>query len=743
MTPLQMIDSIRPVLDRVFTGHTAISKPGSPAAWTTRPLTEAKIEQHVSDSGVRYGCCPIAPGTSTTRLALLDLDSHKGETSWAKMVEAAKLIDGEAALDGIVFHAYRSSGGRGLHLIAIWDEPQDAHSVRQALFHVLGRAGFSNGTRGVAAGQVEVFPKQASVPADGFGNMFVLPLAGKSVFIDPVTWEPLSRYGCVNVVWKASDPVEVVERPTLPAVASTSYDGSTLAAMLESIPNDGPDYDKYLQILFGVHHATGGSDEGLQLFQAAYSSRCPDWSDAEDRKQWAAAGKPRDGAVITAASIAMYAREAGWQEDISDRFEILPDEPVAPATVLVDENGNEVVLPANTFTLPRVRRDKTGRIEPDVEALTGFVRHGEATRMALRHDIFTDQVQVNNEGHGWEPFTDELYTLMRIRLERDARFKRISTADLKEAVHLIARFHRHDSAQEWLQGLPAWDGVERAGRFFPGYLQTEDNDYTRQLGLYLWTALAGRIMDPGCKVDIMPVLVGRQGCRKTSSVKAISPSISHFREISLATGDADFARQIRGALVGEVAELRGLGSRDRESVKALITRTHEFWTPKYKEFGVEYGRRIVLIATTNDEDFLDDPTGNRRYAPVKVGMCDTDAIEADRDQLWAEGLHRWLADGIAWEGLEERAADRQEAFIRVDAWDEPIGRWLGRNGAHLARVTTSEVMSAALQVPAGQQNRAGEIRAGAALRRHGWMRQRVMEDGVRRWYFVNPAGELL
>src|SRR5690606_40948627 len=75
----------------------------------------------------------------------------------------------------------------------LWDEQQDAYSVRATLCDILAACGFTNGTSGVAAGQVEVFPKQDAVPADGYGNMFVLPLAGKSVALDASTFRSEER----------------------------------------------------------------------------------------------------------------------------------------------------------------------------------------------------------------------------------------------------------------------------------------------------------------------------------------------------------------------------------------------------------------------------------------------------------------------------------------------------------------------------------------------------------------------
>src|SRR5947209_7867719 len=79
------------------------------------------------------------------------------------------------------------------------------------------------------------------------------------------------------------------------------------------------------------------------------------------------------------------------------------------------------------------------------------------------------------------------------------------------------------------------------------------------------------------------------------------------------------ARLIRGKLVAEIGELRGLQSRAQESIKEFISKSHDRWVPKYQERKVTVARRLVFVATTNHEEFLTDETGNRRWLPVRVG----------------------------------------------------------------------------------------------------------------------------
>lgn len=181
MTPAELADALRPLVYRVRTDVTAVKGVDGRQAWTREPLTKARLLAHVEGKLWR-GVCPIKEGERTTRLALLDFDSHGGEVSWERMSE---VVAGVVAVLGVMWGMecvlFRSSGGRGVHLFLLWDVAQDAYSVRAFLRGVLESCGLKSGTKGVAFNEVEIFPRQDSVAVGGFGNQLILPFAGKSV----------------------------------------------------------------------------------------------------------------------------------------------------------------------------------------------------------------------------------------------------------------------------------------------------------------------------------------------------------------------------------------------------------------------------------------------------------------------------------------------------------------------------------------------------------------------------------
>lgn len=426
-----------------------------------------------------------------------------------------------------------------------------------------------------------------------------------------------------------------------------------------------------------------------------------------------------------------------------------------------------------SLVLPAFKRDKWGAIKAVIDNVIMAVERPDICGLKLGFDTFRDEIMVTRPGvDEWRPFTDADYVILRQILERDRHFKSIPRELLRDAVLKVAHELVFDSAIKWLEEVvPAWDGTPRVENFLRDYFGAEDTSYTRAVSRYWWTAHAGRVLVPGIKADMVPVLVGAQGIRKTSGVWAVVPGPEHAVEITLDdVRDADQARLLRGRVIGEIAELRGLRTRDAESIKSFISRTHENWIPKYREFATTFARRLVFVGTTNVEEFLDDETGNRRWLPVQVTRGDNQAIERDRMQLWAEAREMFKTGGIEYAKAEALAVEEHAAFQVEDPWRETIAQWLvspavlpgaeglpdlgapsdpanpGTTRLHGDHpFTIADVLTGALDLKEGQLTQAAKIRAAKVLQSLGYARmpkQKVNGVMTRPWGRKVPQPEL-
>lgn len=344
--------SLKPLVSRMRRDVTA-RKGSNGSYWTDESLTLERLEQHVNGGPAR-GLCPIREGQSVTSVACLDFDSHKGEIDWARMTAVVERVCDRLAVAGLRPHPWRSSGGNGIHVILLWEAPQDAYSVRAALGEVLGACGLRDGAGGVIANQVEVFPRQNEVGAGEFGNQFILPLAGKSVPLDPLFGlEPMAKDAALALAWQFSDPVFQRDRPVREQSSTAApEDLAVVRAALMAIPNDellgAPNYFEWRDICFAVHEATGGSDEGYEVFS--------EWSrqnSAHDEKftrqrVW---NKVRDAdnrtsGAITRGTLFHKASKFGWgaaPDPDAEGFEEVSDEDIRAAKKLSASHAIELV----------------------------------------------------------------------------------------------------------------------------------------------------------------------------------------------------------------------------------------------------------------------------------------------------------------------------------------------------------------------------------------------------------------
>ena len=381
---------------------------------------------------------------------------------------------------------------------------------------------------------------------------------------------------------------------------------------------------------------------------------------------------------------------------------------------------------------------KSGRIKATLNNLHKALNNPQFSDINVAYDLFKDQIMyyVGNSSE-WLPLTDDAYTKLRIELPK-LGFEEIPAPLMKDVVSFTAKQNKFDSAQQWLNGLE-WDGEPRIKNFNSGYFNTVDTPYTQATGLYMWTALAGRTLDAGCQCDMVPVYEGAQGDGKSTAVAAIAPNINMTTEISFLDDEDKTSRKMRGCLVAEIAELRGINTKDAESIKAFITRRYDRLRPLYQEFTTDIPRRCIFIGTTNQKDFLGDASGERRWLPLSSGKVDTAGIIRDRDQLWAEAAFIYKEKGVCWQEAQELAPNEHGDFTYEDLWQNPIASYLKNISAqsdYEFDLTSANILDCALELDFKHQKRFDEMRVAKVMKNLGYEKQRKMVNGERKNVWV-------
>ena len=336
------------------------------------------------------------------------------------------------------------------------------------------------------------------------------------------------------------------------------------------------------------------------------------------------------------------------------------------------------------------------------------------------------------------------------------------------AVGAVARELRIHPVRDWLDTLK-WDGTPRIETWTSAYLGAEPSAFHHTIGaLWLISAVA-RIYRPGVKADHMLILEGPQGARKSTAIKVLAGE-AWFTDELPELGSKDAALHMQGIWIVEIAELDAIGRAEVSRIKAFLTRTTDRFRPPYGRYTVEVPRQCVFAGTVNPDTYLRDETGNRRFWPLRCGTIDIAALVRDRDQLWAEAVHRFRAGAIWWiedPALLAEAREEQDRRYQSDAWDDLIEHWLThevrtvsdgypdygnartesvQRPEPLKDVSVGEILEEAIGLEPARWTRGDQMRVSAYLKANGWERYRRRDEGGREaprvWRYRIPSNTI-
>ncbi len=399
-----------------------------------------------------------------------------------------------------------------------------------------------------------------------------------------------------------------------------------------------------------------------------------------------------------------------------------------------------------------LRRGERGALMANPGNCTMILSHEEAWHEVLAWDEFRNGI-VFTKPAPWYPvdgapskvgdmWSEDDDVKLQSWLLRRWTFS-LSRPDCYVATRIVAKKRRVHPVRDWLTGL-AWDGVKRLDSWLSTYLGVEASQYSALVGAWWMISAVARVFVPGCKADHALILEGPQALRKSTAVKVLaSPDWCSDAELDWHSKDKYLL--IRGRWIFELAELAGLGKADLDRVKGFMTTPRDDYRGPYEKHTASVDRQTVFVGTVNplaDGTYpaFNDPTGNRRWWPVRCTRIDLASLGRDRAQLWAEAVARYqdpAYDSRRWwpETPEEHALCRGEQEERApeELWQARISSWLARQGKD-ARVTVAEVLTEGLRKDLETASDGDKKRVGTCISRAGWVcvaRQRTGSGQVR------------
>lgn len=380
-----------------------------------------------------------------------------------------------------------------------------------------------------------------------------------------------------------------------------------------------------------------------------------------------------------------------------------------------------------------------------VEILSGSVTSWDGV---LCYDEFRDRIVARAPKDGGPRpirleaektcFVDRDVSAIRKWFECLAGFK-VSKENAWDAAVAVARDNSFHPVKDYLASLPPEPTatLDRAAHIFFGSTDPLDAVLMRKF----MVGAVRRILRPGEKMDTMLVLVGAQGAGKSTFVPALFGEEFTSEDLAdIRTKDAMIG--LAGKWAIEVAELDKLLRTDPETVKAFVTRCVDPYRAPYERVSTDHPRQCVYVGTSNKDDFLRDPTGERRYWIIDVrksGGVDLEAVRAWRDRMWSAAYALAKRDKYEvphWLTNEEAAslAVRAAMFKGEDGWTTAIATFCtGRN-----TVKTEDIFKALGGTP-DRLDRKSINRITDALRELGCVRTIEAEGRVRVRCWQVPA----
>ena len=262
-----------------------------------------------------------------------------------------------------------------------------------------------------------------------------------------------------------------------------------------------------------------------------------------------------------------------------------------------DRQGNPVSVKGTQANMDLIFND------PAINGLIGYDEFQQAD-VLLKAPPWRPQAKKGDE---WSDRDDAQF---RAYLRRN--YKEFSAEKIIfDTVTSYSDANSFHEVKQYFESLPKWDGKKRAETFFVDWLNVADSKYVREVTMKWFLAAVARIFHPGCEFQWALVLHGNQKIGKGYILKRLGGK--WYKAISDRVDDPHVVDTVKLVWIGEFKEMNGMRKADVNAIKDFIELPADTRRFAYARRAKTVPRHCVFAITVNDDSFLSDLTGNRRF----------------------------------------------------------------------------------------------------------------------------------
>lgn len=264
----------------------------------------------------------------------------------------------------------------------------------------------------------------------------------------------------------------------------------------------------------------------------------------------------------------------------------------------------------------------------------------------LRRNVLSGKVEFKSRAElsaDYRPLTQEALNSIIIRALREGLDEECNPkADITMYVN-SEEVRMYNPVLAFLNDLPQWDGQNHVARLFsriPG-ISSEQLAY---LSIWLRSAVAHWLqLDTMHGNEVVPVLIGAQGCGKTTFLRRLLPL--QLREYYLdhlnLSNKFDKEMALTNNLLVNLDELEAIRPSQHAALKQTLSKNKVNGRPIFGKAQDDRPRYASFVSTTNNPHPLTDATGSRRYICLTIpkGQYIDNAGDIDYEQLYAQVLY--------------------------------------------------------------------------------------------------------